>query len=390
MAAQFDIPTEQVVAWRRHLHAHPELSYQEHQTADFVATTLEGFGGLEISRPTATSVVAVLRGARPGKTVALRADLDALPLTEETGDEFASTVPGVMHACGHDAHTAMLLGAAQVLVGLRESLSGAVKFIFQHAEEQPPGGALELTEDGVLVDVDAIFGLHVMNQPVGSVIVPTGPASTSADGFWLTIKGQGSHGSMPQKGIDPILVATQIVLALNTVTSRSIDPTHMAVVSVGMLQAGDAPNVIPDTARLGVSLRTTDADDRDTVARRCEEIIRGVCDAYGASYDIDWVRGYAVVENDPEMAAVALAAARKIAGDAASEGPGTSASEDFSAYTQQVPGAFLFLGAGTAQDGLPFQNHHPKFDIVEDCLPVGVGTHVQIVLDLLGETKEAR
>ena len=386
MSSGFDVPQQDIIAWRRQIHANPELSYKELDTSELVAETLTRFGGIEVSHPTQTSVVGLLHGSKAGRTIALRADMDALPLQEETGVDFASRNPGVAHACGHDAHTAMLLGAARVLSGMRERLAGTVKFIFQHAEEQPPGGAQELVRTGVLDGVDAIFGLHIMNQKAGTIQVAKGPASTSADGFFLTIRGRGSHGSMPQAGIDPVLVGSQIVLGLNTIASRSVDPSHMVVVNVGTFQSGEAPNVIPETARLGVSIRTKDDEDRQLVGRRSEEIIKGICESYGATYEIEWVAGYGIVRNDPRLADLVLKAAREAIGDSnVSEGPGTSASEDFSAYTSTIRGCFMFLGGGTAEDGLPFQNHNPKFNIVESAMANGTRVEVQIVLDVLGQ-----
>lgn len=384
MQTVFEVPEADVIQWRRHIHANPELSYKEFETAKFVAEKLKSFGKIEIEQPTPTSVVGTLRGAKPGKTVALRADMDALPVQEETGEEFASVNPGVAHVCGHDAHTAMLLGTARVLSGMTDQLAGTVKLIFQHAEELNPGGAQELVKVGAIEGVDAIFALHVMNQKLGTVQTVKGPATTSAGGFFLNIQGRGSHGSMPQNGVDPILVGSQVVLGLNTIVSRSVDPSHMVVVGVGRFQSGDAPNVIPDTAKLAVSVRTTNDADTDLVHRRCEEIIKGICDSYGATYVTQWVPSYAVVENDPEMVKVALNAARKAVGEEnASLGRPSSGSEDFSAYSKIVPACFIFLGAGTAENGLPYMNHHPKFNIMESCLAAGVRTEVQIVLDML-------
>ncbi|HEU5327924.1 MAG TPA: amidohydrolase [Thermomicrobiales bacterium] len=386
MAANIAVPEEDIIRWRRHIHAHPELSFKEVHTSQYVADQLGTFGHIEVTRPTATSVVGLLRGTRPGKMVALRADMDALPLQEETGVAYASQNDGVAHACGHDAHTAMLLGAAKVLAGLTDQIAGNVKFIFQHAEEQPPGGAQELVQAGVVDDVDAIFGLHVMNQATGTIRIPRGTASTSADGFYLNIQGRGSHGSMPQDGIDPILVGSQLVLGLNTIPSRSVDPSHMVVVSVGTFQSGDAPNVIPDMARLGVSIRTKTEADRQLVRRRAEEIIKGTCASYGAGYNIQWIQGYAAVQNDDTLVNLALKAAGEAIGkDQVSPAPASSASEDFSAYTAKVPGCFMFLGGGTAADGLPYKNHNPRFNIVERALANGTCVEVQIVLDMLGQ-----
>ena len=383
MALQFEVPASDVIDWRRHIHAHPELSYKEHATADFVVEKLTSFG-LTPERPTETSVTVLIEGRGPGRTVALRADLDALPLQEETGDSFASTVDGVMHACGHDAHTAMLLGTAQVLSGLTDSFDGAVKLIFQHAEETPPGGAKELVGQGVLEGVDAIFGVHMANQATGTISVRKGVTSTVAGGFFATIKGQGSHASMPQNGVDPVLVAAQITVALNTIVSRNVAPDHMNVVNVGMIKAGEAPNVIPDTARIGVSMRTVADEDWEVLRTRATDIVENTCAAYGATATFEWADGYPVIVNDDDVAQIGFEAAVQALGqDKVSWGPGTSASDDFAYFAREVPACFVFLGGGTAEDGLPYMNHHPKFDIKEEALEAGVRTEVQMALNYL-------
>ncbi|WP_411374457.1 M20 metallopeptidase family protein [Arthrobacter sp. MPF02] len=382
---EWNIDEVSLIGWRRDIHAHPELSFQEKRTSNLVAGLLKDFG-LEVDRPTATSVVGTLRGARSGRNIALRADMDALPMQEETDELFRSQIPGVMHACGHDAHTAMLLAAAKTLAGLRDQLAGTVTFIFQHAEELPPGGAVELVSCGVLDSVDAVFGLHVMNQKAGTVSIARGAASTAVDGGFLTIQGKGSHGSMPQDGVDPIVVGAEVIGALQTVVSRSIAPDRFAVVTVGSFNSGAAPNVIPDTARLGLSLRTANAADRKTVQRRVEELVAGVCAGHGASYEFEWQAGYDAVVNDDAAAQLAFkAAATALGEEQVSWGPGTGASEDFSAYSSRVPGCFLFLGGGDASEGLPFQNHHPKFNILESSLTAGARVEVQLALDFLNE-----
>ncbi|MDO5512005.1 M20 family metallopeptidase [Corynebacterium sp.] len=379
------VPTADIIAWRRHFHRNPELSFQEHETSAFVAAKLEEFG-IEVQRPTETSVLGILRGGKgEGKVVALRADMDALPLQEDTGEEFSSVKDGIAHACGHDAHTAMLLGAAKTLADMRAEFAGTVKFIFQHAEEKNPGGAIEMVEAGVVDDVDGIYGIHVMNQKLGTLSVHKGAASTIAGGFFATIQGQGSHGSMPQNGIDPVLVGAQSVVALNTITARSVAPANMNIVNVGRFLSGDAPNVIPDTASLGVSIRSDNDDDYAVMSRRAEEIIDGVCAAHGASAEYQWADAYPVVINNDELCDIAFAAGQKLIGDDAYWGPGTSASEDFSWFAKKVPGCFLFLGAGTEEDGLPYMNHHPKFNINENCLEIGAQIEVQVALDFLAK-----
>jgi amidohydrolase len=387
LPSNITVPVEDVINWRRHIHQNPELSFQERNTSDYVADLLERFG-LEVLRPTETSVVGVLRGTATGaegsRTVAWRADMDALPIQEETGQPFASVVPGVMQACGHDAHTAMGLGAAKVLSGMRDHIHGTIRFLFQHAEEKNPGGAIQMIEAGAIEGVDAIFGVHVFNQKAGSIFIHKGPSSTAAGAFFCTIQGRGSHGSMPQAAIDPILVASQCVLALNTIVSRNVDPSHLSIVNVGAIHSGEAPNVIPDTAKLAVSLRTTIDEDYQLMAKRCTDIINGICAANGASASFEWTNTYLVLVNDDQLCDLAYEIALGVLpGGAVQWGPGTSGSEDFAQFALVIPGCFLFLGAGDKEDGLYYQNHHPKFNILESCLEAGVKVACALLLGYL-------
>lgn len=258
------IPVEDMISWRRHIHQNPELSFKEYNTAAFVEEKLRSFGNIEIVKPTETSVLGILRGAKEGKTILLRADMDALPMQEEGDLPFKSTVKGVAHTCGHDTHTAMLLATAKVLSELKDSLHGTVKFIFQHAEELNPGGSQGIIDSGMLNDIDAVVGLHIIpNLECGSIHVHSeGAATTAADGFFLNIQGKGSHGSMPQNGIDPIIVGTQIINQLQTVISRYTTPGELAVITVGEFKAGDAPNIIPDKAYMSASIRTISDETR--------------------------------------------------------------------------------------------------------------------------------
>lgn len=253
-----DTLRDEVIAWRRWLHQHPELSFQEFETARYVEAQLREMPGLILSRPTETSVLAVLKGgAGPGKTVLLRADMDALPIQEEAEVEFASGNPGVMHACGHDGHTAMLLGAAKILAAERERLRGEVRFIFQHAEELPPGGAQQLVDAGVMDAVDVAVGTHLMSPiPTGVVMLRDGPTLAAPDTFDLVIQGRGGHGALPHQTTDPVVIAAQVVMAFQTVISRLRDPTDPGVVSVTKIHGGSANNVIPDTVSLGGTVRT--------------------------------------------------------------------------------------------------------------------------------------
>ena len=378
---QTDGIDDKVIEWRRHIHRNPELSFKETGTSDYVEKTLKSFGNIETLRPTPTSVIGILKGGKPGKAVAFRADMDALPIQEETGLPFASKTENVSHACGHDAHTAMLLGTAATLSKQQQELPGTVYFLFQHAEEQAPGGAQEIIKSGALKDVDAFFGIHIMpNIPVGYIgILPAGAASTNSDGFNLTIHGKGSHGSMPQLGIDPIVTGAAIVNNLQSVVSRSVAPGEMAVVTVGRFRSGNANNVIPETADLGATVRTVNDSTRVLVADRIKAIIENTCRAYGATPELDYVFSYSAIENDPGLVKLARKAAVKAVGEkAVIDVPRMTASEDFSYYKEVAPTCFLVLGAGPGP-----ANHSPKFNPDEKALSNGVKAEVEIIKEYL-------
>ncbi len=370
--------TEQAVAWRRHLHRHPELSFEEIETSRFVEETLRGFGGgLELSRPTPTSVVACLRSGE-GRILALRADMDALPIHEETGLDFASERPGVMHACGHDAHTAVLLAVAQTLVERRDELAGEVRFIFQHAEELPPGGARELVDAGVLDGVDSILGCHVFSQvETGQVAAPSGPFMAAADTFALTVRGRGGHAAMPHTAVDPIVAAAQIVSSLQHVVSRQVDPIAKAVVSVTSMHGGTATNIIPEEVELIGTVRTFDPEVQSHVRGAMERIASGVAAAHGCTAAFAYKIGYDAVVNDAGLAALVLA---NVDPERIVAVPPVMGGEDFSAYQSVVPGCFFIVGAGGAD---AFPHHHPRFTIDEAALPVAIDTFVAATLDLL-------
>lgn len=381
------MPQADMIKWRRHLHRHPELSFHEVETAKYIQKVLADFPNLEVSSLTENSVIAILKGSKPGKTIALRADIDALPIMEEADVDFPSENPGVMHACGHDTHTAMLLGAVKVLSKMQDKISGTVKFIFQPAEEEPPGGAKLLVEAGVMDDVDRVFGLHIApNIPVGMVGTRKGAASAASDVFTLKIQGKGSHGSTPDLSIDPIMIGVEIINNLNNIVSRNISPFDNAVVSIGEFNAGKTANVIPDTAQIQGTIRTNDKKVRLFIKKRIEDIIDGICKMYGASYDLDYLLGYSEVNNESDATDIVLAAAEKVVGkERIFEAPKMMGGEDFSAYTDVKSGSFFILGGGTAAEGCGYMNHHPKFKIMEDCFPVGAGMHVQLILDSLGQ-----
>ena len=378
---------QDVIGWRRYLHAHPELTFHELETAHYIREQLSLFDNLTVTQLTPNSVQAHLKGARPGKKIALRADIDALPINENSGEPFSSTTPGVMHACGHDAHAAMLLGAAKILSGLQEHIAGEVVFIFQHAEEVPPGGAQDLVDKGVLDGVDMIFGMHVWPvYPSGQIVIKPGVFSASSDNFDIVIKGRGAHGSMPHLAIDPIVVGAEVVTALQSIVARRLDPLHAPVLTVATFQSGDhSYNVIPTTVRLAGTLRTHNKDVRTKVRAMFEETLAGICSAYGAGYDLDWASGYAMGVNDPGAVDIARDVAAKYTPHCSiheMKAP-MFGSEDFSSYQEKVPGAFAFVGAGNEAVGAVHGLHNGQFKLDEDVMKTGVSLHVGLIHHLL-------
>jgi amidohydrolase len=376
---------DDVVGWRRHLHRHPELSFHERETADFVAQTLESFGdGLQVERPAEHGVVARLSTGRPGPVVALRADIDALPIDEQSGVEFASENPGVMHACGHDGHTAMLLGAARVLAGAAGELPGGeVRFVFQPAEELAPGGARDLVAAGVMDGVDLVYGCHLWTPlEVGKVAAMPGPFMAAADFFTLAITGRGGHGGLPHLADDVVAIGAQVVTNLQHVVARRVDPLDRAVLSVGAFRAGDAPNVLPDRAELAGTVRSFDPGVRERMPQLIEEIVRGVTSAHGAEYELDYTFGYKPVVNDE--AATGLVREAIPPGMRADLAP-IMGGDDFSAYLAEAPGCYAFIGAGAEESGATFPHHHPRFRIDERALATGVRLHVDVARQALKE-----
>jgi len=366
-----------VIAWRRHLHAHPELSFREHETSAFVRRQLEAFDGLTLSSPTPTSVVATLRGRRPGPTLALRADLDALPIHEQSGVDFASQADGVMHACGHDGHTAMLLATARRLATIRDELRGEVRFVFQHAEESPPGGAIEIVGSGVLDGVDAVIGCHLLSDmEVGTIAALEGACSATADVFSIRILGRGGHAAFPDTAVDPIVAAAQLVSSLQLVVSRETSPVEPVVLSVTRIAGGTADNVIPESVELAGTVRTYGEDTRRQTREAMERVVAGVTAAHRARYEFEYTEGYASVVNDASLTRLV----REVAGARLIERPPLMAGEDFSAYQRVAPVAFFFLGAGG--DGA-FPHHHPRFTIEEDALSIGVETLTEVAVRFL-------
>jgi amidohydrolase len=391
--------TPSVVEWRRDFHAHPELSHREERTAKVVAEQLRAMGIEEIKTGVGGhGVVALVRGKRPGPTVALRGDMDALPVQEQTGLPFASKTPGVMHACGHDAHTAMLLGAARVLVQLRDVLPGTVKLVFQPAEESSPedggGGAKGMIEAGVLrgPDVAAIFGLHVGSElPTGKIGYRFGSLMAGVDHFKVTVVGKQSHAAMPWQGIDPIVASAHVITAIQTIPSRHIDARQPVVVSVGVVQAGTAWNIIPERAKLEGTLRTLDPEVRKKVVVEFRRIVEQTAIAHGAKAEIVFGDYGPPVWNDPALGKQARQSLARAAGETnVIEVPPVMGGEDFAHFAQKVPGFFAFLGVRNETLGAVHGAHSPRFMLDEAALPVGVRALVLMAADyLLAERRPA-
>ncbi|MHB1653148.1 MAG: M20 metallopeptidase family protein [Desulfitobacteriaceae bacterium] len=376
----------QVIVWRRHLHQNPEVSYHEEKTSQFIYDTLQSFGNLEVTRPTKTSVMARLVGKKPGKVVAIRADIDALPIQEDNTFEYASQNPGVMHACGHDTHTAMVLGVAKIFSSLQSELKGEIRFLFQHAEEKfPPGGAEELVAAGVMEGVDAIIGGHIWApMEIGKVGLAYGPMMASPDSFYITIKGKGGHGAMPHQTIDAITIGAEVVVSLQHIVSRNIDPLDNVVISVGRFVGGTQDNIIPSTVQIDGTLRTLDPKLRKEVPLLLERVVKGITSAHGADYEFKLILGYRQVINDEHVVRVLEETVREVLGDEAVEfvRP-TMGGEDFSAYMQKAPGAFFFLGGGNPEKGYVYPHHHPRFIIDEDALQNGMKIFLHAAIKLL-------
>ncbi len=370
--------TEQLVAWRRDFHRHPELGFSEFRTGRIVAETLEALGYQVQRNVGRTGVVGLLQGAKPSPVVMLRFDMDALPIQEENEVEYASQNAGVMHACGHDGHTAIGLGVATLLARHRDELAGQVKLVFQPNEEgtNDSNGAPAMIADGALKSPrpDVLFGLHVWNSlDLGKAIVHPGAMMAAADIFRIRVVGRGGHGAIPQQTVDPVLVASHIVVALQSIVSRNVPPMQPAVLTVGSIQAGTAFNVIPPTAEMVGTVRTFDNDVQNLVENRLRRISGQIAAAFGAEAEVTYQRVTPLLVNAPvpttfmqQIAGQVLGTANVVAGEPSMGG------EDVAYFLQEVPGCFFFLGSRNVSKGKVYSHHHPLFDIDEDALPLGV------------------
>jgi hippurate hydrolase len=373
-----------MTGWRHRIHRRPELAFKEHETSDFIAEKLAEFGVTVHRGLAGTGVVGTLTNGE-GDAVGLRADMDALPIQEATGLPYQSEVPGVMHACGHDGHTAMLLGAAKYLAETRR-FSGRVHFIFQPAEENEAGGRA-MVEDGLFerFPVKAVFGLHNWpGLPVGRAAVRAGPMMAACDLFDIVLTGRQAHAAMPHQGVDPVVTGATLISALQSIVSRSVDPQQAAVISVTRLNAGDAYNIVPETARLAGTVRTFDPAVQDLIEARIRRVVSGVASAHGCTADVQYDRRYPATINNADEAGFAASVAADVLGEAhVDRAPAPSmGSEDFAFMLQAVPGAYIWLGAGTGD--APCGLHHPQYDFEDSVLPLGAAYWVRVAEKALG------
>ncbi|OWA33314.1 peptidase M20 [Saccharibacillus sp. O16] len=375
----------QIVEWRRHLHAHPELSFQETNTARFIADTLRGFGYDVRTSVGGNGILADLKGDQPGPCIALRADFDALPIAEENDVPYKSQNPGVMHACGHDGHTSTLLGVAKVLAGRQHELRGSLRFIFQHAEEKLPGGAIAMIEDGALEGVDEVYGAHLASyMPLGKLSVPSGPSMAAVDSFAITVQGKGGHGAKPHQTVDAIVVGSQLVASLQHIVARHINPLDSAVVTVGVFRAGSAFNVIADKAEIEGTVRSFNPEVRKQLERDIRDMVHGITLAEHATYQLEYVNGYPALVNPLQQAEEVQAIfAREFGEDALYGLDASMGAEDFAYYLQHRPGNFFNVGSQNDSEDTAFPHHHPRFDIDERALQVAAQAFLAIVASKL-------
>ena len=368
----------EMVEIRRYLHQYPELSFQEHKTAKYIANFYEKLEIPYKQNVGGNGVVATLKGGKPGKTIALRADFDALPIQDEKEVDYKSKVDGVMHACGHDGHTATLLTLAKVMKKYQSELPGTIVFLHQHAEEYAPGGAKPMIEAGAIDDVDVVFGTHLWATiPLGVLQTSPDVFMAGADRFEIKIQGQGGHGAYPHETKDSIVIGTQIVSQLQQIVSRRIDPLKTAVVTVGAFEAGEAYNIIADQAKILGTVRYLEKDVQETVMKEMERIIEGACTSAGVTYEFDYAKGYPPLINHAEEAELVLKSSKQIKEiDQAENVIPVMGAEDFAYYTQNKPGAYFFTGA--QKEGNDYPHHHPKFDIDERALPIAAKTLIQV------------
>lgn len=376
-----------MVEVRRDFHMHPEASFEEHKTSERIKKELENMG-IQVSNVAGTGVVGILKGKEDGKVVALRADIDALSVNEETDLPYSSKVPGMMHACGHDAHASMLLGAAKVLSELKDEIKGTVKFIFQPAEEIA-SGAKTMIKEGVLENpkVDGIFGMHIWSDvKVGQVAIDEGAVMASGDVWELTIKGKSCHGSSPWQGVDAITCAAAVIQGMQTIVSRVNDARDPIVINIGTINAGERFNVVPGKAQITGMNRTFTADTRKKLPGLIEKMIKSICEAYGCEYEFKYDFICSPTTNHEETTKIAKEALAKLIGEENVVSIGKQmGSEDFSEYVEKIPGTIMFLGGRNEEKGCCYSHHSNFFNIDEDALPIGAASYAQFAIDYLNK-----
>ncbi|AQQ54637.1 amidohydrolase [Planococcus lenghuensis] len=380
---------DEMIAIRRYLHAHPELSFQEEQTAAYIADFYKGKEAeVETEVGNGHGIIVTIKGALPGRTVGLRADFDALPITEETTVPFKSVNKGVMHACGHDAHTAYLLVLADCLIRLKDKISGTVKIIHQHAEEQPPGGAKSIVETGKLGDLDAIFGVHLLPvAPAGTVGYRSGYAFNGRTYFKLRIQATGGHGSSPHKANDAIVAGAYFVTAAQTIVSRRVDPLAAGVVTIGSFDGKGSFNVIKDSVELEGDIRYSDTETQEAIDKEIRRMVNGLEGMFDVRCELTYTPDYPPLYNNPELTAfvaMTLDEAKDEEIREVKEFPKMSPSEDFAYYLEKIPGSYFFVGCTPKGAEKPYFNHHPKFDIDEAAILVAAKSVGQVVCRYLG------
>lgn len=373
--------TGQLIEWRRDFHRHPEIAFHEERTSKTIRTFMETLG-MQVSSYAKTGLRGELEGKLGGKTVAIRADMDALPITEEGDKEYISENPGATHACGHDGHMAIAMGTAKILAYRKNQFRGKVVFLFQPAEELPPGGAKPMVDEGALEGVDAIFGLHLWQSlPTGSIGIVKGPMMAQADNFEIVVRGKAGHGSMPHQTVDSILVASHIIVNSQSIVSRSVNPLKPVVVSFGTVKGGTVYNIIPPEVKLTGTVRTFDSSVQNLAQKRLKEIAKMTAKTFGAESEFKYIKGYPTVVNNPDMTDFVLEVVKKVLGeDRIKAFNPVMGGEDFAYFLQKLPGAFLFFGMG---DGMEFPHHHPAFDIDERALPEATLLMTNIALEYL-------
>ncbi len=377
----------EVISMRRWIHQNAEISFKEYKTSAYIEERLKSFGGgLIINRPTPTSVVAVLKTNKPGPVIAIRADIDALPMKEINDLEFKALDENAMHSCGHDGHAAILLGCAKLFLEMKDDLSGELRFVFQHAEEVPPGGGCELIAAGVMNGVDEVFGMHLVSVlQTGQFGVKPGVLTSATDGFTIIVKGKGGHSSMPYDCIDPVIVGAEIISSLQTIISRRIKASEPAIVSVCNVEAGSAYNIIPHTMKLCGSIRTYTNETRELIKSAIKQISEGIAAAHGATIGFDYLYGYDSVYNDEELTQAAVQVIEENFGkEAVQYIEAIPAGDDFSAYHKDCPGFFIEIGAGNIKKGITSPHHNPNYLLDEDALALGIEFIMKLIIKRMG------